>query len=243
MEMKRITKLILLMDNIDLIVDTIRSSIQSFHDNHQSSIINYDNWKVNCQKEEYLKDPQFKIYEIKNRNSPNVLVAKVKWIFLFDGKMLGDKFTVVYLGSVSKYPLLKEDKQLQRDVKDIIKCYFNEKSPNLQVNGFDLNKMKDEVELYYYWKEKLNELEYRLDPKFYISKSSNDKQDQIILNIKWGFEVIGKSNKPRYILKRYTTKNNFQDNFEDKSVKDELEQVVKNHINKVSPVFFAPPIQ
>lgn len=241
--MKRITKLILLMDNIDLIVDTIRSSIQSFHDNHQSSIINYDNWKVNCQKEEYLKDPQFKIYEIKNRNSPNVLVAKVKWIFLFDGKMLGDKFTVVYLGSVSKYPLLKEDKQLQRDVKDIIKCYFNEKSPNLQVNGFDLNKMKDEVELYYYWKEKLNELEYRLDPKFYISKSSNDKQDQIILNIKWGFEVIGKSNKPRYILKRYTTKNNFQDNFEDKSVKDELEQVVKNHINKVSPVFFAPPIQ
>lgn len=241
--MKRITKLILLMDNIDLIVDTIRSSIQSFHDNHQSSISNYDNWKVNCQKEEYLKDPQFKIYEIKNRNSPNVLVAKVKWFFLFDGKMLGDKFTVVYLGSVSKYPLLKEDKQLQRDVKDIIKCYFNEKSPNLQVNGFDLNKMKDEVELYYYWKEKLNELEYRLDPKFYISKSSNDKQDQIILNIKWGFDVIGKSNKPRYILKRYTTKNNFQDNFEDKSVKDELEQVVKNHINKVSPVFFDPPLQ
>ncbi len=231
------------MDNIDLIVDTIRSSIQSFHDNHQSSISNYDNWKVNCQKEEYLKDPQFKIYEIKNRNSPNVLVAKVKWIFLFDGKMLGDKFTVVYLGSVSKYPLLKEDKQLQRDVKDIIKCYFNEKSPNLQVNGFDLNKMKDEVELYYYWKEKLNELEYRLDPKFYISKTSNDKQDQIILNIKWGFDVIGKSNKPRYILKRYTTKNNFQDNFEDKSVKDELEQVVKNHINKVSPVFFDPPLQ
>lgn len=241
--MKRITKLILLMDNIDLIVDTIRSSIQSFQDNHQSSISNYDNWKVNCQKEEYLKDPQFKIYEIKNRNSPNVLVAKVKWIFLFDGKMLGDKFTVVYLGSVSKYPLLKEDKQLERDVKEIIKCYFNEKSPNLKVNGVDLQKMKEEVELYYYWKDKLNELEYRLAPKFYISKSSNDKQDQIILNIKWGFDVIGKSNKPRYILKRYTTKNNFQDNFEDKSVKDELERVVKNHINKVSPVFFAPPIQ
>jgi hypothetical protein len=243
MEMKRITKLILLMDNIDLIVDTIRSSIQSFHDNHQSSIINYDNWKVNCQKEEYLKDPQFKIYEVKNRNSPNVLVAKVKWIFLFDGKMLGDKFTVVYLGSVSKYPLLKEDKQLQIDVKEIIKCYFNEKSPNLQVNGEDLKKMKEEVELYYYWKEKLNELEYRLDPKFYISKSSNDKQDQIILNIKWGFGVTGKSTKPRYILKRYTTKNNVQDNFEDKSVNNELKQVVKNHINQVSPVFFDPPIQ
>lgn len=241
--MKRITKLILLMDNIDLIVDTIRSSIQLFHDNHQSSISNYDNWKVNCQKEEYLKDPQFKIYEIKNRNSPNVLVAKVKWIFLFDGKMLGDKFTVVYLGSVSKYPLLKEDKQLERDTKEIIKCYFNEKSPNLKVDGVDLNKMKEEVELYYYWKDKLNELEYRLDPKFYISKSSIDKPHQIILNIKWGFGVIGKSTKPRYILKRYTTKNNVQDNFEDKSVKNELKQVVKNHINKVSPVFFAPPIQ
>lgn len=231
------------MDNIDLIVDTIRSSIQSFYDNQQSSISNYDNWKVNCQKEEYLKDPQFKIYEIKNRNSPNVLVAKVKWVFLCDGKKFDDKYTVIFLGSVTKYNQLKEDNQLQRDIKKIIKDYFDEKSPNLKVNVTDLKKMKEEVELYYYWKEKLVELEYRLEPKFYISKSSNDKQNQIILNIKWGFNVLGKSNKPRYILKRYTTKNNFQDNFEDKSVKDELEQVVKNHINKVSPVLFAPPIQ
>lgn len=243
MEMKRITKLILQMDNIDLIIGTIRDSIQLFHDKNQSSINNYDNWKVNCQKEEYLKDPKFKIYEIKNRNSPNTLVAKVKWVFLCDGKLFDDKFTLVYLGSVAKYPQLKEDKQLQREAKKIIKDYFDEKSPNLKVNVADLKKMKEEVELYYYWKEKLVELEYRLAPKFYISQSNNDKREHIILNIKWGFEVLGKATKPRYILKRHTVKNNFQDNLDDKSLQYELELVVKKHINKVSPIIFTPPLQ
>ena len=103
--------------------------------------------------------------------------------------------------------------------------------------------MKEEVELYYYWKEKLVELEYRLKPIFYRSQSAKDKPEQIILNIKWGFEVLGKLTKPRYILKRYTTKNNLQDNLDDKSLKDELELVVKNHINKVSPLVFTPPLQ
>ena len=243
MEMKQLTKLILSMANIDLMVITIRPLIQAFHANHKSSISNYDNWKVNCQKEDYLKNPQFKIYEIKNRNSPNVLVAKVKWMFLCDGKLFDDKYTVVFFCSIKKYPNLKEDKQLQIDIKEIFKCYFAEKSPNLKVNFAELKKMKEEVELYYYWKEKLVELEYRLKPIFYRSQSAKDKPEQIILNIKWGFEVLGKLTKPRYILKRYTTKNNLQDNLDDKSLKDELELVVKNHINKVSPLVFTPPLQ
>lgn len=242
MDLKQIERKLSPTDNVGMMVDYIKQSLDNFYNVNKASIENYDKWKINCEKEDYLKNPQFKIYEIKNRNSPNVLVAKVKWMFLFEEKLFKDKFTVVYLGSVIKYPLLKEDKQLQGDVKEIIKSYFNEKSPNLKVNVANLKKMKEEVELYYYWKEKLLELEYRLKPKFYHSQSAKDKPEQIILNIKWGFSVLGKSTKPRYILKRYTVKNSFQNNLDDKSLKDELEQVVNNHINKVSPIIFTPPL-
>jgi hypothetical protein len=242
MEMRKFTKKILSINYTDGLVDVIKTAIQSFQSQNQPSITNYDNWKSNCEKEEYLKNPNYKIYQIKNRNSPSSVVAKVKWNYLFEDKFFEDKYTVVFLGSVKKYPNLSDDIQLQKDVINIIKFYFEEKSPMFKVNYSDLQKMKKEVELYYYWKEKLVELEYRLDPKFYASQSSKDKQENIILNIKWGFEVLGKATKPRYILKRHTTNKNYNRNLDDKSLQHELAQVVKNHIEKVSPVIFTPPL-
>jgi hypothetical protein len=84
-------------------------------------------------------------------------------------------------------------------------------------------------------------LEYRLSPIYYKSQSKNDKPEQIIINIKWGFEVMGKSNKPRYILKRYSVDKRFVDNLDDPDLDYQLKQIVKEHISKVSPVFFDPP--
>jgi len=241
MEMKQLTKLILLMDNIDLIVDTIRSLIHPYHANHQSSISNYDNWLVNSEKEEYLKNPEYKVYELKNRNAPSSVVANVKWKFLYEGKFLKNKATIVYLGNKTKYPDLENDKQLIKEVNELIRNHFKEKSPISPVDAVDLKSMQEEVELYYYWKNKLIELEYRLSPIFYKSQSKNDKPEQIIINIKWGFEVMGKSNKPRYILKRYSVDKRFVDNLDDPTLDYKLKEIVKEHISKICPVFFDPP--
>lgn len=239
--MKQLTKLILLMDNIDLIVDTIRSLIHPYHANHQSSISNYDNWLVNSEKEEYLKNPEYKVYELKNRNAPSSVVANVKWKFLYEGKFLKNKATIVYLGNKTKYPDLENDKQLIKEVNELIRNHFKEKSPISPVDAVDLKSMQEEVELYYYWKNKLIELEYRLSPIFYKSQSKNDKPEQIIINIKWGFEVMGKSNKPRYILKRYSVDKRFVDNLDDPTLDYKLKEIVKEHISKICPVFFDPP--
>lgn len=239
--MKRITKLILSMDNIDLMVDTIRTSIQLFHDNNQSSISNYDNWKINCQKEEYFKNPDYKVYELKNRNAPSSVVANVKWKFLYDDNFLKNKATIVYLGNKTKYPELENDKQLIIEIKELIRNHFKDKSPMSPVDVVDLKSMKEELELFYYWKNKLVELEYRLSPTYYLSQSKNDKPEQIIINIKWGFEVIGKSNKPRYIVKRYSVDKTFVDNLNDSALDYQLKQIVKEYISKACPVFFDPP--
>lgn len=229
------------MDNIDLIIGTIRDSIQLFHSNHQSSITNYDNWLVNSEKEEYLKNPEYKIYEIKNRNSPSSVVANVKWKFLYEGKYLKNKATIIYLGNTSKYPDMEKDSNLVKVIKELIINHFKDKSPFFPVDVVDLETMKDEVALYYYWKNKLIELEYRLSPTYYKSQSKDDKPEQVIINIKWGFEVMGKSNRPRYILKRYSVDKRFVNNLDDPDLDYPLKQIVKEHISKVAPIFFDPP--
>ncbi len=239
--MKKLTNLILSNDYNDEMVDIIRSSIQLFYSNHQSSISNYDNWLVNSEKEEYLKNPDYKVYELKNRNSIPSVVANVKWKFLYEGKFLKNKATIVYLGNKTKHPNLENDKQLIKEVKDLIRTHFKEKSPLSFVDAIDLKSMKEEVELYYYWKNKLVELEHRLNPIHYLSHSKNDKPEQIIINIKWGFELIGKTNKPRYILKRYSVDKRFVDNLGDPDLGYKLKQIVKEHISKACPVFFDPP--
>lgn len=243
MEMKRVTKKIISLGDYNYAMnDLIELSLKNFCAQNQTSIHNYCNWKTNCDKQEYLNNPKYKIYELKNRNSPNVVVANVKWRFLYDGKILEDKSIIVYLGSITKYPKVKEDENLLRDILVIIKKHFEEKSPDLPVDIMDLEKMKEEVQLYFYWKDKLKELEYRLSPEFYLSKSKQDKAGHIIINIKWGFAVFGKSTKPRYILKRYTVDKRFQEDLNQSEVKDEIIQVVKDHLNKISPVIFEPPL-
>lgn len=241
MEMKKLTNTILSNDYNDFMIGLISHELEKFSVDKKVSIVNYDNWKINSEKEEYLKKPEYKIYELKNRNAPSSIVANVKWKFLYEGKSLKNKATIVYLGNTTKYPELEKDKQLIKEVNEIIRNHFKEKSPFFPVDVVDLRAMKEEVELYYYWKNKLTELEYRLSPIYYKSQSKNDKPEQIIINIKWGFEVMGKSNKPRYILKRYSVDKRFVDNLDDPDLDYQLKQIVKEHISKVSPVFFDPP--
>ena len=148
---------------------------------------------------------------------------------------------MVYLGNITQYPDLENDKLLLENVNGIITKHFNLKSPSSTIDHNDLKLNKDEVELYYYWKNKLIELEYRLSPIYYLSQSKNDNPEQRIINIKWGFEVKGKNKRPRYILKRFSVNKRFLDNLDDPSLKIELNKVVKEHISVTCPLYFTPP--
>ena len=230
-------------DNLVFMVAYLKQSLENFYDVHKASIENYDKWKINCEKEEYLKNPDYKIYQLKNRNSIPSVVANVKWKFLYDGEYLKNKATMVYLGNITQYPDLENDQLLLKNINGIIAKHFEVKSPISIIDPNDLKLNKDEVELYYYWKNKLIELEYRLSPIYYLSQSKSDNPEQKIINIKWGFEVMGKPNKPRYILKRYSVDKRFIDNLDNPDLDFQLKMIVKEHISKVCPVFFDPPIK
>lgn len=228
-------------DNVVMMVAYLKQSLESYYNVHKASIENYDKWKINCKKEEYLKNPDYKIYQLKNRNSIPSVVANVKWKFLYDGEYLKKKATMVYLGNITQYPDLENDKILLKNVNGIITNHFNLKSPSSIIDPKDLKLNKDEVELYYYWKNKLIELEYRLSPIYYLSQSKNDNPEQRIINIKWGFEVKGKNKRPRYILKRFSVDKRFLDNLEDPSLRNILTEVAKEHVSVTCPVYFTPP--
>lgn len=241
MDLSRITKLFSPTDNLDNMIDYVSQSLLSFYEKHKISIDNYDKWKENQEKIEYLSNPIYKIYELKNRKSVNTLVANVKWKFLYNGKFLEDKSTLVYLGTIEKYPHKEKDNQLLIDINPNIKSHFLEKSPLHNVDMEDLKEMKYQIELYYYWKSKLVELEYRLSPVWYKSQSKIDKPEQVIINIKWGFEIPGKKNKPRYILKRLNLEKYNYTKLSDPELNDKLNYFTKEYINMVVPLSFNPP--
>ena len=241
MYLNRINKLLPLINNLGVLADSINQILLPFYENHNASVENYDKWIENQEKIQYLSNPVYKIYELKNRNSVNTIVANVKWKFLYNGKFLKDKSTLVYLGTIEKYPKKEIDNQLLIDITSIIKNHFLEKSPLHNVDMDDLKEMKYQIELYYYWKNKLVELKYRLSPDWYKSKSKIDKPEQVIINIKWGFEIQGKQNKPRYILKRLNLEKYNYTKLNDLELKDKLMCITKEHINKVAPLSFNPP--
>jgi hypothetical protein len=228
-------------DNVVMMVDYLKQSLENFYDVHKASIENYDKWKINCEKEKYLRNPDYKIYQLKNRNSIPSVVANVKWKFLYDGEYLKNKATMVYLGNITQYPDLENDQLLLKNINGIIAKHFEVKSPILIIDPNDLKLKKDEVELYYYWKNKLIELEYRLSPIYYLSQSKSDKPEQRIINIKWGFEVKGKNKRPRYIVKRYSVDKRFLDNLDDPSFRKIVTEVAKEHILVTCPLYFTPP--
>lgn len=241
MDLSRISKIFSPTDNLHIMVEYIGQSLMSFYEKYKTAIENYDNWKENQEKIQYLSRPVYKIYELKNRNSVNTLVANVKWKFLYNGKFLKDKSTLVYLGTIEKYPKKEIDMQLLVDITPIIKAHFLEKSPLHNVDMDDLRETKCQIELYYYWKSKLVELKYRLSPVWYKSQSKIDKPEQVIINIKWGYEVPDKENKPRYIIKRLNLSKYNYTKLSDLELHDIFNKVTLEHINIVAPLSFNPP--
>lgn len=242
MEMQRLTERILSFENFNsVVIDFIKQSLSNFCEKHKTSIINYENWKLNCEKEEYLKAPEYKVYEIKNRNTSESIIANVKWKFLYEGNYIEDKSISVYLGNKNNFPEGKFDKNIPKIAPDKIRHFFLEKSPLAVIDTYDLSQMKYEVELYQFWKEKLIELEYRLSPIYYLSQSKKDKSDKVIINIKWGFNVPNKEKAPRYILKRYTLTQKSIENYQKEELDREISQVISQFLDKNHPISFNYP--
>jgi hypothetical protein len=119
---------------LSLLNPFIENEILKFELNNSQSILNYDNWIMNAQKENYLQQPIYTLHEVKNRESANTIVAKVKWIYDIKGVIGKSKVISVFIASTSKFPKGLKDKKLLKNTPIIIKEYFNKVSPPFEID-------------------------------------------------------------------------------------------------------------
>jgi len=227
---------------LSLLYPFLENEISNFELNNSNSILNYDKWIINAQKENYLQQPIYTLHEIKNRESANTIVAKVKWIYDIKGVIGKSKVISVFIASTSKFPKGLKDKELLKNAPNIIKEYFNKVSPPFVIDQNDLYKKKSEVELYYYIKYKQPEIKARLEPNFYLSKNKNQSNfERIIANVKWGFPSPNSEKPKRYItLYLGNNKLHYKD-LKDENVKNEFTSMVSDLLYKQIPFDFNPP--
>lgn len=216
--------------------------VSMFEKNNSYSITNYDKWIMNSQKENYLKHPIYTLHEVKNRESANTIVAKVKWIFDINGVIGKSKVISVFIASTNKFPKGLNDKKLLKNAPIIINEYFNKVSPQLDIDRIDLEQNKADVEFYYYVKNKLPELKARLEPNFYLSKNINKNNfERIIANVKWGFPSPN-SDKPKRYITLYIGNNKLHHkDLKSENKKNEFKSRVSELLNKQIPLDFNPP--
>jgi hypothetical protein len=220
----------------------IENEISKFELNNSQSILNYDKWIMNFQKENYLQHPIYTLHEVKNRESANTIVAKVKWKYDIKGVIGKSKVISVFIASTSKFPKGLKDKELLKNTPIIIKDYFNKVSPPFEIDQNDLGQKKLEIELYYYIKNKQPEIKARLEPNFYLSKNKNQSNfERIIANVKWGFQIPNSDKTKRYItLYMGNNKLHYKD-LKDENVKNEFTSLVSDMLYKQIPFDFNPP--
>jgi hypothetical protein len=225
-----------------IINPALENYISNCEKNNSHSILNYDKWIMNSQKENYLKNPIYTLHEVKNRESANTIVAKVKWKYDIKGIVGKSKVISVFIASTSKFPKGLRDKELLKNTPIIIKEYFNKVSPPFEIDQNDIEQNKAEVELYYYIKNKQPEIKARLEPNFYLSKNKNQSNfERIIANVKWGFPSPNSDKTKRYItLYLGNNKLHYKDLKADKT-KNDFVSTVSDMLKEQIPFEFNPP--
>ena len=227
---------------LSLLNPFLENEISKFELNNSYSILNYDKWIMNSQKENYLKNPIYTLHEVKNRESANTIVAKVKWIYDIKGVIGKSKVISVFIASTSKFPKGLRDKELLKNAPNIIKEYFNKVSPPFEIEQNDIEENKAEVELYYYLKNKQPEIKARLEPNFYLSINKNQSNfERMIANVKWGFPSPNSDKTKRYItLYLGNNKLHYKD-LKANDAKNDFVSTVSDMLNKLIPFEFNPP--
>ena len=231
-------------DNTSLLQFTpyLEFYIKKFEKDRFNSIKNYDNWILNSKKSEYLKNPDYTLHEVKNRDSANSIVAKAKWVYDVKGVQRKSKTISIFIASTAKFPEGLSDKGLLHTAPLIIKEYLSRVSPQFEIDLLDLAQNKLDIEVYYYIKNKLPEIHARLEPNFYLSKSTNKNNfERIIANVKWGFPNRKTAKPKRYItLYLGNNKADYKD-LKDENVKNEFKSKVSELLFKQIPFDFTIP--
>lgn len=204
--------------------ETFIQEYNSFYNICREVIDNYDNHKLNIDKNNYLEDPHFTLHIVKNRNTYDSVIAQVKWKFPIQNKIKKLKYHSIFVGTTKQLGLDIDSQSIFLTAKETIKDYFNEKSLPLSVDNNMLNEYMELTEAFDLIRSKKDEIFARLNPEFYVSKNkTKSNYKAIVANIKWGFPYPGRSGCPRYIAVYIGSEKDITDDVKT----DKFKQIVK----------------
>ena len=201
------------------------------YSNYKEVIENYDNNKINYEKEEYLKDPHFTLHIIKNRTTTQSITAQVKWIYPIGDKVKKLKHHSVHIGTTKQLGTDLESPLLIQLAKVKIKEYFNEKSPPIPVDKKMLQDNMEITEMFEVLRNNKPIITARLNPEFYISKVANKSSyKSIVANVKWGFPYPGRNSNPRYISVYIGSESEIEDDIKDIKYKEKIKPYIIDYL-------------
>lgn len=201
------------------------------YSNYKEVIENYDNNKINYEKEEYLKDPHFTLHIIKNRTTTQSITAQVKWIYPIGDKVKKLKHHSVHIGTTKQLGTDLESPSLIQLAKVKIKEYFNEKSPPIPIDKKMLQDNMEITEMFEVLRNNKAIITARLNPEFYISKVANKSSyKSIVANVKWGFPYPGRNSNPRYISVYIGSESDIEDDIKDIKYKEKIKPYIINYL-------------
>jgi hypothetical protein len=206
-----------------------------FYEDLKEQIENFDNFKLNEEKREYLKNPKFSLHIVKNRTTSDSIIAQVKWMYPIGNKVKKSKFHSIYIGTTNQLGTDIKSEVVFKKAQQIINQYFIEKSSDLPVNESMLQEYKEITEFFDFIRSKKDEILARINPQFYISKNNTKSNYKaIVANIKWGFPYPGRNGKPRYISFYLGSENEIKDDVNTDKYKEHIKPKVIEYLTKIS---------
>lgn len=83
----------------------------------------------------YRQSPSYTLSVVNKKDiDKGYILAKVKWPYMFKGRIKTPPYISIHLGSLKKYPKGVNDPNLQSDIHTIIQNYLNEYAPFELIN-------------------------------------------------------------------------------------------------------------
>ena len=203
----------------------------SLYEKHKKIIDNYDNNKLNIEKNSYLNYPHFTLHIIKNRTTTQSITAQVKWKYLIDTKVKKQKYHSVHIGTTKQFGTDLESTTLIKAAKIKIKEYFNDKSPEIPIDKKMLEDNVELTEMFNLLRSHKGIITARLNPEFYISKVANKSSyKSIVANIKWGFPYPGRIGNPRYISYYIGSENDLPKDIKSEKFKEKIKGKIIDYL-------------
>jgi len=94
----------------------------------------------------------------------------------------------------------------------------------------------DVIQTYLYWKDKLEEIQYRTKPHFTLSIAKNRETSSIVAKVKWKYQFKGKLKKSPYISVYIGSLKQYPKGLKDTQLFYDAPRKVQEYINRECPL-------